>query len=78
MSPRLLVLAVVVLGLGVTAKGRLAYSCREEYRRLFVNLVEDQSLTVAAARLLIARLTVFEDAANAARCLPRPRSANTH
>lgn len=58
----------VPLDLGVTAKGRLAYSCREEYRRLFDSLVKEQDLSEAAARLLIARFTVFKYASDARRC----------
>lgn len=56
------------LDLRTDPKGRIIYTCRDEYLKIEKTLA-DQELRVGPARLLISRFTVYEDVTNAARCV---------
>lgn len=55
------------LGLRTDPKGRIIYTCRDEYLKIEKTL-HDQELRIGPARLLISRFTIYDDVGNAARC----------
>lgn len=56
------------LKLGTDPKGRIVYTCRDEYLKIEKSLL-DQELDLGPARLLISRFTIYEDIRDAARCV---------
>ncbi|MGI9512609.1 MAG: hypothetical protein ACR2OL_06890 [Anderseniella sp.] len=57
------------LKLKTDPKGRIIYTCRDEYLKVEKTL-RDQELREGPARLLMSRFTIYEDVRNAAKCKP--------
>lgn len=57
------------LKLRTDPKGRIIYTCRDEYLKIEKTL-SDQELRMGPTRLLISRFTIYEDPKNAAQCRP--------